>query len=163
MVAVDFGADCLWSSRWNSNLKKKKNKFNGSRGSAPIDNRSYLDCFMVPTVLHSPSSAHTYLKIFIYLDCFLVLSVSQSQVSSGAMLGYVFFFFTIWCHVLIRIAEGISGLNIAVVVFGGSLIEYTDLLHTSSVHVFVQRISSWHIWPYLCMDSIYVFIIQSQH
>ena len=48
---------------------------------------------MVPTVLQSLSSAHTYLKIFIYLDCFMVLSVSQSQLSSGAMLGYVLFFY----------------------------------------------------------------------
>ena len=52
---------------------------------------NYQDCFMVPAVLRSTSSTHTYLHLLIYQDCFIVLTVLPSHPSTGTVfkLGYV--------------------------------------------------------------------------
>ena len=42
-------------------IQLKSSKFHRAWVLAPNNGLNYLDCFMVPTILQSPSSAHTYL------------------------------------------------------------------------------------------------------
>ena len=100
---------CL-STRWvtiawtyNRHVRNKDNKdakclskYHLARFSTPNSNFNYLDCFMAPSVSRSPSSAPSYLWLFIYLDCFTVHMVSKSQPSVCVVLCYPFLFTTYW-------------------------------------------------------------------